>query len=124
MSTTTATAPVLSVANIARQLGIDPKRARRIMRKADASHEHGTAWELDAKGAARVRNILIEKMVKNGEAAPAPTPEPKAKRAKKTALVAKDAPTAPAMTKRTKVAGNGNVPETDAPKAKRTKKTA
>lgn len=49
-----------TVSEIAAEMGIDPKRARRIMRKSDFAHEPGTAWELDANGAKRVRKILSD----------------------------------------------------------------
>lgn len=65
-----------SVSEICAELKIDPKRGRRILRKVeDLKHEHGAAWELDAKLAARVRKILIE--ATGAEPAPAPKAEKK-----------------------------------------------
>lgn len=51
-----------SVSAIAASLGMDAKRARRILRKRDdINHEHGGSWNnLDAKTAKQITGILTE----------------------------------------------------------------
>lgn len=52
-----------TVAKIAAELGMCPKRARRIMRKSTiVAHEKGTAWELNEIEATDVRNTLMNAM--------------------------------------------------------------
>lgn len=80
-----------TVSEIAAELSIDPKRARRILRKSDIAHEHGAAWDLDAKQAARVRKLLIEKTSSSESVAAKPAKKVEAKKPAKTAAVAKPA---------------------------------
>lgn len=62
-----------TVMEIAASLGMDGRRARRIMRKAHAiEHEHGAAWHLTPAQADIVRSILASADSPRATAKPAP----------------------------------------------------